>query len=167
MNMAIISRRHDLNEKLVGHLRFCGVPVYLVEDSKFFSHSEVKDALAYLRLLWNCADSQALNRTLARAFDAKTRAELQILSKTAQKVHLQLYDFLSPNLTAGDIFEPLLEQFSSNKQAAIDFEATGKNPFREDAIEVAAIRFGASVGTAHCVNQRLQSDLGFGDVTIF
>lgn len=147
-DMVVISRRHDLNEKLAGHLRFCGVPIYLVEDSKFFARAEIKDALAYLRLLLNPSDLQALRRILSRTFDSEAFLELQTLSKAMHRVHLRLYDFLNLSAQYNDVFQPLIEAFESNTLVALDFEATGKNPFQDDAIEVAAVRFGASGETA-------------------
>ena len=57
-----------------------GMPYLLVRGTRFYDRREVKDALAYLRLLHNPEDSVGLNRIInvpARAIGAKTIADLE------------------------------------------------------------------------------------------
>ncbi|MFQ3599274.1 MAG: 3'-5' exonuclease [Chloroherpetonaceae bacterium] len=143
-DVAIITRRHDLNEKIAGHLRFCGVPIYLVEDSKFFQRAEIKDALAYLRLLVNPLDIQAFRRAVLAVPSELSSSLLDEISMTTRESGLRLYDFLNPLAEKGDIFNPLLEAYERDALIAIDTESTGLNVYQDDVIEVAAVKFGRS-----------------------
>ena len=142
--IAIISRQHDLNEKIAGHLRFCGVPIYLVEDSKFFQRAEIKDALAYLRLLVNPLDMQAFRRAVLAVPSELSAPLLDEISLTIQESGLRLYDFLNPLAHKGDVFKPLLDTYERNALIAIDTESTGLNPYQDQVIELAAVKFGRS-----------------------
>ncbi len=143
-DVAIITRRHDLNEKIAGHLRFCGVPIYLVEDSKFFQRAEIKDALAYLRLLMNPLDMQAFRRAVLAVPSELSPSLLNEISMTTRESGLRLYDFLNPLAQHGDVFHPLLEAYERDALIAIDTESTGLNVYQDDVIEVAAVKFGRS-----------------------
>ncbi len=143
-DIAIISRQHDLNEKIAGHLRFCGVPIYLVEDSKFFQRAEIKDALAYLRLLMNPLDMQAFRRAVLAVPSELSASLLDEISSTIHESGLRLYDFLNPFAQKGDVFNPLLDAYERNGLIAIDTESTGLNVYQDDVIEVAAVKFGRS-----------------------
>ncbi|MGQ9806852.1 MAG: 3'-5' exonuclease [Chlorobiales bacterium] len=143
-DMVIITRRHDINEKLAGHLRFCGVPIYLVEDSKFFQRAEIKDALAYLRLLVNPLDMQAFRRAVLAVPSELSAPQLDEISVTIRESGLRLYDFLNPLAQEGDVFKPLLDAYERDALIAIDIESTGLNPYQDQVIEVAAVKFGRS-----------------------
>jgi len=142
--MAIISRQHELNEKIAGHLRFCGVPIYLVEDSKFFQHAEIKDALACLRLLVNPLDMPAFRRAVLAVPSELSAPLLDEISATIRESGLRLYDFLNPLARTGDVFKPLLGAYGRNALIAIDTESTGLNPYQDQVIELAAVKFGRS-----------------------
>jgi DNA helicase-2/ATP-dependent DNA helicase PcrA len=150
-DIAIITRRHQLNEEIAGHLRFCGVPIYLVEDSKFFQRAEIKDALAYLRLLVNPLDMQAFRRAVLAVPSELSHVLLDEISLTIRESGLRLYDFLNPLAQSGDVFSPLLEAYERDALIAIDTESTGLNVYQDDVIEVAAVKFGRSgkVGEFH------------------
>lgn len=143
-DVAIITRRHDLNEKLAGHLRFCGVPIYLVEDSKFFQRAEIKDALAFLSLLVNPLDMQAFRRAVLAVPSELSAPQLDEISMTIRESGLRLCDFLNPLAQEGDVFKPLLEAYERDDLIALDTESTGLNMYQDDLIEVAAVKFGRS-----------------------
>lgn len=143
-DIGIITRRHDLNEKIAGHLRFCGVPIYLVEDSKFFQRSEIKDALAFLRLLVNPLDMQAFRRATLAVPSDLSPSLLDEISLTMRESGLRLYDFLNPLSREGDVFAPLLAAYERDALIAIDAESTGLNSYQDDVIELAAVKFGRS-----------------------
>ncbi|MDX1524330.1 MAG: 3'-5' exonuclease, partial [Anaerolineae bacterium] len=57
-----------------------GLPYILVRGTRFYDRKEIKDALAYLRLLYNPEDSVSLDRIInvpARSIGTKTIADLQ------------------------------------------------------------------------------------------
>jgi DNA helicase-2/ATP-dependent DNA helicase PcrA len=143
-DIAIITRRHQLNEEIAGHLRFCGVPIYLVEDSKFFQRAEIKDALAFLRLLVNPLDMPAFRRAVLAVPSELSAPLLDEISATIRESGLRLYDFLNPLARTGDVFKPLLDAYERNALIAIDTESTGLNPYQDQVIELAAVKFGRS-----------------------
>ena len=64
-DFAILYRSNHLSRELETALRQTGVPYRLVGGQEFYKRKEVKDAVAYLKLLVNPRDDQSLLRILA------------------------------------------------------------------------------------------------------
>ena len=96
------------NQRAVGisaALQQAGVAHITVEELQFFRRQEVKDALAYLRLMINPDDTGAIFRTLERPDRKIGRDKLARLRRQGEPLGLHLVDFIRPaTFTHGDPF---------------------------------------------------------------
>jgi DNA helicase-2/ATP-dependent DNA helicase PcrA len=122
-------------------LQESGVPHVTVEELEFFRRQEIKDALAYLRLLINPHDTGAISRVLDRPVREISRAALARLRREAEPLGLLLNDFIRPiTFTTGDPFGAVLEAYRSGHLTVFDLETTGLDAPRAEIAELAAIR---------------------------
>ncbi|MBL8762888.1 MAG: UvrD-helicase domain-containing protein [Phycisphaerae bacterium] len=85
-NAAVFYRTNALSRVMEDALRDAGVPYVVARGTAFFDREEVRDALAYLRVLANPADSVSLERVLnkpARGISAATQEALEAASAVA------------------------------------------------------------------------------------
>lgn len=81
---AVLYRTNAQSRSLEDALRRAGIPYQVVGGTNFYSRKEIKDALAYLRLLVNPSDDESLRRVInypTRGIGGKT---LETLSRYAQ-----------------------------------------------------------------------------------
>lgn len=117
-DMAILYRTNAQSRALEERLRDYGIPYQLVGGTKFYDRKEVKDALAYLRIIQNPADDVSV----ARVLNTPPRG----IGKTSE---LRLAAFaLEQNIS---LFEALLR---------VDETAVGSGPANRVKVFVALIR---------------------------
>ena len=81
-DFAVLYRSNQLSRQLEQALRQAGIPYRLVGGQQFYQRREIKDAVAYLKLLENPNDDQSLLRILAappRGIGPKAVSELKRL----------------------------------------------------------------------------------------
>ncbi|MBE6390720.1 MAG: ATP-dependent DNA helicase Rep [Lentisphaerae bacterium] len=79
-DFAILYRSNQLSRQLEQSLRQAGIPYRLVGGQQFYARREIKDAVAYLKLLCNPRDDQSVLRILAappRGIGPKAVTELK------------------------------------------------------------------------------------------
>src|SRR5256714_4568762 len=81
--MAILYRTNSQSRPLEEALRFRGIPYRLIGAISFYERREVKDVLAYLRLIANPADDEAFLRVVNVPRRGIGDASLAVLGKTA------------------------------------------------------------------------------------
>src|SRR5438093_11310845 len=81
--MAILYRTNAQSRPLEEAFRFRGIPYRLVGAVSFYERREVKDLLAYLRLIANPADDEAFLRIVNVARRGIGEASLAVLGKAA------------------------------------------------------------------------------------
>src|SRR5512143_257176 len=100
-----------------------GIPYRLIGGTRFYSRREVKDVLAYLRLVHNPHDAVSLLRVInvpPRGIGAKTLTVLDEVQRRGEKSAYQLIHALK---TAG-VNSPLASSLTPKaKQALVDFAA--------------------------------------------
>ncbi|MCK4814601.1 DNA helicase UvrD, partial [bacterium] len=117
------------------------IPHTTVEQYEFFRRQEIKDAIAYLRILVNRYDVNSLHRILLRPRKAIGGAAVRDIVSSGQKVGLRQTDMVLPRtFTMGEPYGLLLERLSVGEITVIDVETTGLIPVRDEVIEIADIK---------------------------
>lgn len=102
--IAILYRTNALSRQIEEHLRIWDIPYRIYGGPSFYDRKEVKDLLAYLRLLINPHDEEAL----CRIYNTPTRGigqkSFQVLSSLAHSHSLTLWEVIStPTLYRDEI----------------------------------------------------------------
>ncbi|HYD91427.1 MAG TPA: UvrD-helicase domain-containing protein, partial [Flavobacterium sp.] len=125
-DIAILYRTNAQSRALEEVLLQFGIPYHLVGSVRFYERLEIKDALAYLRLVQNDKDPVSLARIVnvpARGIGEKSldyirRGELEALTKRAKEawqnfqVSMQLMRNTAPEATVVDLIDVLLKKFN-------------------------------------------------------
>src|SRR5471030_3123490 len=75
-------RRHEIPYKIIGSMRF-------------YERAEIKDVLAYLRLIVNPKDTLALRRIINVPTRGLGKTSLELVQRFADEKHLPLFDALA------------------------------------------------------------------------
>ncbi len=114
----------------------------LIDQFKFFRRQEVKDILAFIKLIVNRNDNNSLSRILRRlktGIGERTLNEIQ--SKEYKEVGISLSDFIDLNtFKYGDKFIFLHSELEKNNVIVFDVESTGVDTTEDEIIQIAAIR---------------------------
>ena len=142
-SMCILTRNNYINIELSSYLKNSSnkYKFVLVDEYKFFRREEIKDVLAFLKLIVNKNDSLSLERILKKF--AKGIGDTTI--KTIQcdeyrKLGIKLTDFIEENLT-GEYFSLLLDTYYTNEPIVVfDVESTGVDVTEDEIVQIAAIK---------------------------
>lgn len=124
-SFAILYRTNAQSRAFEETLVRWGVPYTVVGGLKFYDRKEIKDVLAYLRLLVNPADTLSLKRIINTPRRGIGKTTLERLEIAAQQLNLPLWEILSDETSvktlAGRAAKPLLQfaQMISHWRAAI------------------------------------------------
>lgn len=139
--VAILARRHKRTEVISRTLEHMNVPCVTVEKFQFFMRQEVKDALAYLRLITNPFDAGAMRRILLRPRRGIGDITINAVISDGKDCGFNLTDLaLTQTFEDGDPFSELLEAYSSKVITVFDVETTGFSVSQDEVVEIAAIR---------------------------
>ncbi|MBI4892295.1 MAG: UvrD-helicase domain-containing protein [Acidobacteria bacterium] len=162
-DIAILTRTNFTLRDLSTEFTALGLPHLKVDEFKFFQRTEVKDALAHIRLLLNPHDEASLLRFLktpAKGIGDATLAELRGAPRDAG---LKLGDLLDPAVyERGDPFLALLEAARASRVVVFDIETTGLKIGEDEIVELAATRCGAS-GAGESFHAYLKPSRPVGD----
>jgi DNA helicase-2/ATP-dependent DNA helicase PcrA len=99
---AVMYRTNALSRVIEDALRAAGVPYVLVRGTAFYQREEIKDALAYLRVLANPADSVSLERIINKPARGISDATWEKIAQAAREQGLSHLDVLKrPALLPG------------------------------------------------------------------
>lgn len=151
--ICILTRNNRYNKALSQQFRHLGrdvpaeerIPFMLIDDQKFFRRQEIKDALAFLRLLVSPHDVTSFMRILHRFGAGIGPARIhRISSPPYRAAGIRLTDYLDPVARrTGDPYSALLEALRAEQVVVFDVEATGVDPTRDEIIQIAGIRLDA------------------------
>ncbi|MBW5455871.1 MAG: 3'-5' exonuclease [Clostridium sp.] len=139
INIALSEKFKILNSKLPKEER---IGFLLVDEFKFFRRGEIKDVLAYLKLMVNDFDNNSLKRILkkfGKGIGEKTIEEIE--KEENIKIGVRLTDLIHKNTQEyGDYYELLTRELDNENVVVFDVESTGINITKDEIVQIAGIK---------------------------
>ncbi|MGU8989067.1 3'-5' exonuclease [Clostridium perfringens] len=144
-SVCILTRNNNYNISLSSNLREVSdgkLDFALIDDSKFFRKTEIKDVLAFLKLAANHNDATALKRILKRiSYRIGDATIANIESPVYKENGIVLTDLIDLDaLENNDKFSILVDALNNDNIVVFDVESTGTDTTRDEIIQIAAIR---------------------------
>ena len=154
-DFAILYRSNHLSRQIEQTLRRNAIPYRLVGGQEFFKRREIKDAVAYLKLLVNPRDDQSLLRILGTPPRGLAQKAVELLKLHRHETHRPMLEIL-----ADPEFRKLLSLKAAEGAAELTGAfAAGREEFREPGTLAAKINgFLKNVGYLDGL-QRIYKDL--------
>ncbi|MHB8034787.1 helicase [Clostridium botulinum] len=139
INIALSEKFKILNSKLPKEER---VGFLLVDEFKFFRREEIKDVLAYLKLIVNDFDSNSLKRILKKFGKGIGERSIEEIEKEENiKIGVRLTDLIHKNTQEyGDYYELLTRELDNENVVVFDVESTGINIIEDEIVQIAGIK---------------------------
>ena len=139
--VAVLTRTHKRIEVISKILEKLAIPCVTIEQYQFFMRQEVKDALAYLRLILNPFDTGSFRRMLLRPARGIGSRTIQNVIKEGEQCGFRLTDMASiQTFVDGDPFSNFLSAYKSGTIVVFDVETTGLSVSNDEVIEIAAVK---------------------------
>ncbi|MGI9461896.1 MAG: ATP-dependent helicase, partial [Alphaproteobacteria bacterium] len=130
-SIAILVRTSAQTRVLEMKLNYFAIPYQVIGGAKFYDREEIKDALAYLRLIHNHTDDLAFRRIINKPKRGFGDASLEKLMRDAKAESLSLFQALEKKIAAG------LEKSEKIKQFVEFMSVTAKQHNEEDHLVLA------------------------------
>ncbi|MDB9447401.1 3'-5' exonuclease [Anabaena sp. CS-542/02] len=139
--VAVLTRNHKRIQIVSRVLEQLNIPCVTVEQHQFFMRQEVKDALAYLRLVLNPFDTGSMLRLLMRPSRGIGSITIENVIKGGEACGLKLTDMVSTQtFIDGDPFSNLISAYNHGTIVVFDLETTGFSVSQDEVIEIAAVK---------------------------
>jgi len=102
-DIAILVRANNHSEPFVKALARAGIPYQFLGPGTLYKQPEVKDLIAYLRVLYNLEDSPSLFRLLYMDIYSVDKKDVSLLLTFAKKVNLSLFQAIEAYLSNFDV----------------------------------------------------------------
>lgn len=114
----------------------------LIDQFKFFRRQEIKDVLAYLKLIENKFDNNSLKRILKRFVSGigdKTVENIE--SESSKELGVRLTDFTDTSTHKyGEFYGLLLKELEDNNVVIFDVESTGVNILEDEIVQISGVK---------------------------
>lgn len=138
--VAVLTRTNRRSIVVSKILEEMDIPHLTVEQYEFFRRQEVKDALAYFRLLLNPHDTNAMQRVLLRPSRGIGEATISAITNEGEVCGLRLTDLIEPRtFSNGDPYGDLLNCYQHGELVIFDLETTGLAVGKDEVVEIAAV----------------------------
>lgn len=171
--ICVLTRSNYYNKSLTSYFRTLSmrvpvaerIPFLLAEEQKFYRRQEIKDVLAFLKLLENKHDGSSFIRILNRYGEGIGPAAIQkISSKPYRLAGVRITDLADmATLSRGDPFAGLLEALDEGNVVVFDVESTGVDITRDEIIQIAGIRVDWTGKILDTFNRVLRPTQSVGD----
>lgn len=113
----------------------------LIDDTKFFRRQEIKDSLAFIKLVLNPYDRSSAKRIMSRFVTGIGESRVKELDSTAvRETGLRLSDFLNAGIFTAEPYEQLAISLAKEEVIVFDVESTGIDTLTDEIIQIAALR---------------------------
>lgn len=126
--MAVFYRTNALSRVVEQELARAGIPYRIYGGLRFFERSEVKDAMAYVRLANNQADNAAFERAVNRPLRGVGAGSLEKLTELAQVQGTSLWDVAAGSLEGFGRAREGIQQFVSFVEELVALRHKGDLP---------------------------------------
>lgn len=127
-DFAVLFRTNEQPRIFETEFRALGVPYRLVGSFSFFSRREVRDVLAYLRVLAQPRDEESLKRVLKVPARGLGDAVLAKLLSRATKAGVPMWDILSETAESGLLRPPAAQSLSELVDLVVRYRARAALP---------------------------------------
>jgi len=137
-DIAVLCRTNKKAHQIGSALEKMNIPCLTVDQYQFFRRQEIKDAIAFLKLLLNPHDISAAHRIALRYVKGAGAATVERIITEGQGVGVRLPDFLSSETFVNDDpYGELVQAYKGGTLIFLDTETTGLSPVSDNIVELA------------------------------
>lgn len=137
-NIAVLCRSNKKADDLGKILSDMGIPCITAEQYNFFRRQEIKDAVAFLRLLLNPYDISSAQRIMLRHVEGVGEGTIQRIMEDGAAAGIRVPDLLrEETFIHNDPFGHILHACESGRVVVLDTETTGLSSQDDEVIELA------------------------------
>ena len=100
-DFAVLYRMNSQSRAIEDILRRENIPYKIIGGLKFYERKEIKDIIAYLRLIFNSADNLSLKRIINEPKRGVGKTSLDAVQETAEKNNISMYDVIKRSAEFG------------------------------------------------------------------
>lgn len=112
-DIAVLFRTNNQSRALEERFRMAGIPHKLLSGLRFYDRKEVKDIMAYLKLIINPDDDIALGRCINEPKRGIGKTSLEKASRIAAEKHISVYDTIVNYYNELGRSGPKMQEFAS------------------------------------------------------
>ncbi|MEE8360041.1 MAG: 3'-5' exonuclease, partial [Candidatus Omnitrophota bacterium] len=131
-NIAVLYRAHSHKETLLSELKSRGIPVAVVKGAGLLHTEEIRDLVAYLKIIQDPEDSVSLFRVLMAPIWDIGIEDLIAISNTASREERPMYDYIKNTDEIKGMSEKTLKNIGEFRESLKDLMRISK---RENAVE--------------------------------